>query len=129
VFQQKKNIMGGTILSVINQIIDLKWLMRFTKDKSFGRIQIWFLSETNINQNIVTSWTNSRLIWPFFSKKRRKLIWGWHSGWLEILEFAPSKVSGSIPYGSNFGGWSPYKACFDFKRGSRKWMVELVPSN
>ena len=32
--------MGGTILSVINQIIDLKWLMRFTKDKSFGRIQI-----------------------------------------------------------------------------------------
>jgi len=35
-------------------------------------------------------------------------IWGWPSGWLGILEFAPPKVSGSIPSGANFGGLSPY---------------------
>jgi len=44
------------------------------------------------------------------------LIWGWFSGWFEILEFAPSKVSGLIPSGANFGGLSPYRACSDFKR-------------
>lgn len=52
-----------------------------------------------------------------------------HLGWLEILEFVPSKVWGSIPSGANFGGLSPYRACSDFKRGPRKWAVGLVPSD
>ncbi|KEH18138.1 hypothetical protein MTR_8g012670 [Medicago truncatula] len=56
-------------------------------------------------------------------------IWGWPSGWLGILEFAPPKVSGSIPSGANFGGLSPYRACSGFKRGPRKWAVGLVPSD
>jgi len=43
-------------------------------------------------------------------------ICGWPSGWLGILEFAPPKVSGSIPSGANFGGLSPYRACSGFKR-------------
>jgi len=33
------------------------------------------------------------------------------------LEFAPPKVSGSIPSGANFGGLSPYRACSGFKWG------------
>jgi len=32
-------------------------------------------------------------------------------GWFEILEFAPPKVSSSIPTSANFGGLSPYRAC------------------
>ncbi|RHN63056.1 hypothetical protein MtrunA17_Chr4g0054181 [Medicago truncatula] len=56
-------------------------------------------------------------------------IWGWPSGWLGILEFAPLEVSGSILSGANFGGLSPYRACSGFKRGPRKWAVGLVPSD
>ncbi|AES73579.1 hypothetical protein MTR_3g106390 [Medicago truncatula] len=51
-------------------------------------------------------------------------------GWLEILEFAPPKISGSILSGVNFGGLSPYIAfCSGFKRDPRKWVVGLVPLN
>jgi len=32
------------------------------------------------------------------------------------LEFAPPKVSGSILSSVNFGGLSPFRACYDFKR-------------
>ncbi|RHN71161.1 putative tripeptidyl-peptidase II [Medicago truncatula] len=50
-------------------------------------------------------------------------IWGWPSGWLGILEFAPPEVSGSIPFGANFGGLSPYRVCYGFKRApaSERW--------
>jgi len=50
-------------------------------------------------------------------------ISGWPSAWLEILEFAPPKVSGSIPSGANFGGLSPYRACSGFKwsPASERW--------
>jgi len=58
-----------------------------------------------------------------------KPIWGWPSGWLGILEFAPPEVLGSIPSSANFGGLSPYRACSGFKRGPRKWAVGLVPSD
>ncbi|AES95621.1 hypothetical protein MTR_5g027520 [Medicago truncatula] len=37
--------------------------------------------------------------------------------WLEILEFAPPNVSGSISSGANFGGLSSYRAYSGFKRG------------
>jgi len=37
-------------------------------------------------------------------------ISGWPSGRLEILEFVPLKVSGSIPSDVNFGGLSLYRA-------------------
>jgi len=47
-----------------------------------------------------------------------KPIWGWPSGWLGILEFAPPNVSGSIPSEANFGGLSPYRACSGFKWGA-----------
>jgi len=46
---------------------------------------------------------------------------------LEILEFAPPKVSGSIPYGANFGGLSPYRACSGFKRGPPQVGDEIGP--
>jgi len=35
---------------------------------------------------------------------------------LGYLEFAPLEVSGSIPSSANFGGLSPYRACFGFKQ-------------
>jgi len=35
-----------------------------------------------------------------------KPIWGWSSGWFGILEFAPLKISGSIPSNTNFGSKS-----------------------
>jgi len=53
----------------------------------------------------------------------KKPIWGWPSGWFEILEFDPPKVSSLIPSGVNFGGLSPYRAYSGFKRGPRKWTV------
>jgi len=59
-------------------------------------------------------------------KAKKELIWGWSNGWLGILEFAPPKVSCSIPSSANFGGLSPYKACSGFKRGPRKG-GEIVP--
>ena len=31
-------------------------------------------------------------------------IWGWPSGWLQILECATLKISGSIPSDANFDG-------------------------
>jgi len=58
-----------------------------------------------------------------------KPIWGWPSGWLGILKFAPPKVSGSIPFGANFGGLNPCRACSGFKWGPRKWDVGLVASD
>ncbi|AES90445.1 hypothetical protein MTR_4g091250 [Medicago truncatula] len=61
------------------------------------------------------------LVFPHFLQKQ--------SGLLGILEFVPPDVSGSIPYGANFGGLSPYRACYDFKRDPRKWAVGLVPSD
>ena len=48
---------------------------------------------------------------------------------IKRMEFAPPKVSGSIPSGANFGGLSPYRVCSGFKRGPRKWAVGLVPSD
>jgi len=36
-------------------------------------------------------------------------IWGWPSGWLGSLEFAPPEVSGSIPSSDNFGGIGPLR--------------------
>ncbi|KEH28666.1 hypothetical protein MTR_4g009625 [Medicago truncatula] len=55
-----------------------------------------------------------------------KPIWDWPSGWLGILEFAPPEVSGSIPFGANFDGLSPYRVNSGFKRSPHKWAVELV---
>ncbi|KEH22480.1 hypothetical protein MTR_7g451270 [Medicago truncatula] len=49
-------------------------------------------------------------------RTQQKPIWGWLSGWLGILEFAPPEVSGSILSGANFGGLSPYRDCSGLKR-------------
>jgi len=42
---------------------------------------------------------------------------------LDILEFAPPKVSGLIPSSVNFGGLNPHRACSGFKWGpaSGRW--------
>jgi len=52
---------------------------------------------------------------------------GLPSGWLGILEFAPPKVSGSIPSGANFGGLSPYRACSGFKQAPPQVGGEIGP--
>ncbi|MCI41910.1 hypothetical protein A2U01_0063144, partial [Trifolium medium] len=50
--------------------------------------------------------------------------------WLGSLEYAPLKVSGSIPSDVNFGRLvHTEQNNYDFKWDPRKWMAGLVPSN
>jgi len=47
-------------------------------------------------------------------------IWGWPNGWLGILEFAPLKLSSSIPSSANFSGQVHIELCSGFKWDPRK---------
>jgi len=71
-----------------------------------------FAYNFNQSQNLFVIYTHYHI-----KNSEHKPIWGWPSSWLGILEFAPPKVSGSIPSNAKFGGLSPYRVCSGFKWG------------